>query len=113
MQEYFFALLYQGYGFDMDSRQVLVVDQVNGHDMGWALGAILYQANSASWQYVCDTPVKSDTVAKKDLIIAVSIMAAVILALAAAFIITLFKYNDMRHAQIQDHTAALLDRRVE
>jgi|UniRef100_A0A8J9TG60 Golgi nucleoside diphosphatase len=48
---YVFQLLHNGYGFGMNDtiRAVRVID---GHKVGWALGAMLYEINSMPWKYV-------------------------------------------------------------
>src|SRR5690606_36473731 len=43
------ALSADGYRFSLN-QTLTVQDQVNGHSVGWALGAILYEINELPWE---------------------------------------------------------------
>eukprot|EP01031_Cornospumella_fuschlensis_P027429 gene27429-33131_t len=45
---YISVLLQDGYGF-WKNDTVTVIDTINGHKVGWALGAILYEINELPW----------------------------------------------------------------
>lgn len=48
LSSYILVLLHDGYRFPMNTS-LTVLDQVNGHKVGWALGAILYEINELPW----------------------------------------------------------------
>ena len=50
---YAFQLLRNGYGFQMDDT-IRATRVLNGHKVGWALGAMLYEINSMPWHYMQD-----------------------------------------------------------
>lgn len=47
---YAFQLLYNGYGFRMTDT-IRAARVINGHKVGWALGAMLYEINTMPWKY--------------------------------------------------------------
>ena len=54
---YVFNILRNGYKFKNDDY-ITATDVLNGHKVGWALGAMLYEINTFPWEYV-DTRHKS------------------------------------------------------
>jgi hypothetical protein len=42
---YIVTLLRDGYHFDENARDIIFTSKINGNDVGWALGAMLYEAN--------------------------------------------------------------------
>ena len=50
MSAYVLTLLHTGYGFSMDAN-ITVADELSGHKVGWALGAMLYEINTLPWTY--------------------------------------------------------------
>ena len=46
---YALELLSTGYGFPETDTPITVVEDVNGTEVSWALGSIIYQANALSW----------------------------------------------------------------
>lgn len=46
---YTYMLLVEGYGIPSNTS-ITVLSEVNGHAVGWALGAILYEINSMPWR---------------------------------------------------------------
>lgn len=46
-----YALLTEGYGFE-PSRNLTVVNKIDGLKVTWALGAMLYEINALPWEYV-------------------------------------------------------------
>lgn len=49
LSSYIITLLEDGYGFGVN-QTFTVVDEVNGHKVGWALGAILFEINDLPWE---------------------------------------------------------------
>jgi Golgi nucleoside diphosphatase len=47
---YVFQLLHNGFGFQM-TDSIRAVEVLNGHKVGWALGAMLYEINTLPWSY--------------------------------------------------------------
>jgi Golgi nucleoside diphosphatase len=47
---YVFNLLHHGYGFKMTDT-ITATNVINGHKVGWALGAMLYEINALPWSY--------------------------------------------------------------
>jgi Golgi nucleoside diphosphatase len=47
---YVYQLLRNGYGFRTNDK-IRVTKVINGHKVGWALGAMLYEINSMPWRY--------------------------------------------------------------
>ena len=47
---YVFHLLHTGYGFGMGDN-ITSVELINGHKVGWALGAMLYEINTMPWYF--------------------------------------------------------------
>jgi Golgi nucleoside diphosphatase len=47
---YVFQLLHNGFGFQM-TDSIRAVGVLNGHKVGWALGAMLYEINTLPWSY--------------------------------------------------------------
>jgi Golgi nucleoside diphosphatase len=47
---YAFALLHDGYGFQL-SDTIRATQVINGQKVGWALGAMLYEINAMPWRY--------------------------------------------------------------
>lgn len=47
---YVFQLLRNGYGFQMQDN-ITSVEVIDGHKVGWALGAMLYEINTMPWTY--------------------------------------------------------------
>jgi Golgi nucleoside diphosphatase len=47
---YVFQLLHNGFGFQM-TDSIRAVKVLNGHKVGWALGAMLYEINTLPWSY--------------------------------------------------------------
>lgn len=47
---YVFQLLHNGFGFHMNDT-IRATNVVNGHKVGWALGAMLYEINALPWSY--------------------------------------------------------------
>jgi hypothetical protein len=43
-------LLHNGFGFQM-TDSIRAVGVLNGHKVGWALGAMLYEINTLPWSY--------------------------------------------------------------
>lgn len=50
MASYYLVLLQEGYGFTMEDS-LTVKDQIDGHKVGWPLGAMLYEINALPWAY--------------------------------------------------------------
>ena len=47
---YALELLTAGYGFPEEDSPITVVDDVNGTEVTWALGSIVYHANALGWE---------------------------------------------------------------
>eukprot|EP00977_Amphora_coffeiformis_P010914 scaffold2576_cov175-Amphora_coffeaeformis.AAC.18 len=47
---YVFQLLHNGFGFRMNDT-IRATNVINGHKVGWALGAMLYEINALPWRY--------------------------------------------------------------
>jgi hypothetical protein len=47
---YAFQLLHNGYGFKMDDT-IRSTNVIDGHKVGWALGAMMYEINTMPWTY--------------------------------------------------------------
>jgi Golgi nucleoside diphosphatase len=47
---YAFQLLHNGYGFGMEDS-IRATKVIDGHKVGWALGAMLYEINTMPWEY--------------------------------------------------------------
>ena len=45
------ALLVEGYQLPEKNTKVEVVSNINGNDVGWAYGSMLYQINKLGWSY--------------------------------------------------------------
>lgn len=52
---YAFQLLHNGYGFQMNNT-IRATKVIDGHKVGWALGAMLYEINALPWTYKTDSP---------------------------------------------------------
>jgi hypothetical protein len=52
---YVFQLLHNGFGFGMNDT-IRATNVLNGHKVGWALGAMLYEINTLPWKYEMDQP---------------------------------------------------------
>jgi Golgi nucleoside diphosphatase len=48
---YTFEILHHGYGFQLDDH-VTAIKTLQGREMGWALGAMLYEINTLPWEYI-------------------------------------------------------------
>ncbi len=54
---YSYALMHTGYGLPVQNTPIKVVNDINGNDLGWAYGAMLYEINRLGWSY---SPPSSD-----------------------------------------------------
>jgi hypothetical protein len=52
---YVFQLLHNGYGFQLNDT-IRAAKVINGHKVGWALGAMLYEINAMPWSYKTSHP---------------------------------------------------------
>lgn len=57
---YAFQLLHNGYGFQLDDT-IRATNVINGHKVGWALGAMLYEINAMPWTYQQQQPLLPDS----------------------------------------------------
>jgi hypothetical protein len=48
---YSYALMHTGYGLPVQNTPIKVVNDINGNDLGWAYGAMLYEINRLGWSY--------------------------------------------------------------
>lgn len=61
MGTYIVTLLTEGYGFPL-THTLTVLKKVDGHKVGWTLGAILYEINSLPWLYKPESIPKAENV---------------------------------------------------
>lgn len=61
MGTYIVTLLTEGYGFPI-THALTVLKKVDGHKVGWTLGAILYEINSLPWLYKPESIPKAENV---------------------------------------------------
>lgn len=59
---YVFQLLHHGFGFHLNDT-IRATNVVNGHKVGWALGAMLYEINVLPWSYHSEQTVAKPLVA--------------------------------------------------
>jgi Golgi nucleoside diphosphatase len=52
---YAFQLLHNGYGFQTNDT-IRATKVIDGHKVGWALGAMLYEINAMPWTYKTESP---------------------------------------------------------
>lgn len=105
---YVFQLLHNGFGFQM-TDSIRAVKVVNGHKVGWALGAMLYEINTLPWSYL--TP-EDKLVAEKaslqiqwDALFLVAILFAMFACLLTMFIVRRqynMTVNRHRYEEIED-----------
>lgn len=88
---YIYELLHDGYGFGVDSTYIRFVGEVDGTDMGWALGAILYQANLLPWSL----PACNDSYAKGTVDAIVGGLSVSLAVLAVVLVVVACKYADL------------------
>lgn len=51
---YTFEVLHHGYGFELHDH-ITVAHVLNGHKVGWALGAMMFEINTLPWEFRDDT----------------------------------------------------------
>lgn len=60
---YAFQLLHSGYGFRMNGT-IRVTKIINGHKIGWALGAMLYEINTMPWTHSPKAPIIQEAISE-------------------------------------------------
>lgn len=97
---YAVELLSTGYGFPETATPITVVTDVNGTEVSWALGSIIYQANALDW--VLEKPADDDYLPSSEcadkyvrkfrtLVVGVPLLCVAILAIFAIWIIHLLE----------------------
>jgi len=94
---YFYALLHEGYGFDEESNSIAMTKTIGDYSVGWALGAMMYEANLLPWSLPqCQSQSGISTTA----VIAVSVcLVVVIVFLAVALVVVSGRYQKMAKHQ--------------
>jgi len=79
---YMFALLQTGFGFPMDTTSLRFQDEVANNEIGWALGAMLVEANMLPWnldlEQLCDDDEEEGTVVALSVALAVMSLSTVL-----------------------------------
>ena len=83
---YSYALMHTGYGLPVQNTPIKVVNDINGNDLGWAYGAMLYEINRLGWSY---SPPSNDYSATILIVLFTSIAGLLFTSIALA--VSLFK----------------------
>jgi len=94
---YLHALLHEGYGFDEDSTNIYLQEKISNYSVGWALGAMLYEANLLPWSL---PPCQAQSGVSTTAVIAVSVcLVLVIIVLVVALVVVSGRYQRMAKHQ--------------
>ncbi len=100
---YYKELLISGYGFSPVATPTTgpmfqVLQQMNGYDLGWALGGMLYQANAMGWNLPSMSGGGGDDADNKahtDTIVVGVVLSVLLLCVTTALVVVYFRYQSL------------------
>lgn len=76
---YIYALLVDGYGFEEHTHQLHFIPSIDGVEMSWALGRIIYEANLLPYEHM---PGKAESTSMIPAIVVIVILAVIVIVLS-------------------------------
>jgi Golgi nucleoside diphosphatase len=102
---YAFQLLHNGFGFAM-TDSIRAVKVINGHKVGWALGAMLYEMNTLPWSYSNDLEAQAESLQMQwDTLFVVATVFAMCATLFSMFLFRrrrIRNYGGSQYEEIKD-----------
>jgi len=99
---YMHTILNKGFGFPLSSDAIMYDGDINGVELSWTLGAMLYQANALPWDLpACEKPAFSD----KEFVGIIASLSAIAAISLISFVIACVRLRQA-HSHKRYHTLA-------